>query len=181
VEKSSFAEPATPFSPSLVQKNAETWIDSLGYSPGSLYGSATLCDALWEFLVMTAHLVARNGEATDAWMVNAVDFMILAVLEAYRCHGCIGVDAANDCFAVGITPVRDLADQTNEEVAVNDLFAGADGAVGKEFESQRKDGLQEVSPILSSFNFVHRIAQPVEHKSSRQTINRLFGDPKSSL
>jgi hypothetical protein len=166
VEKNFFAQPATPFSPLLVQKNAKSLIDRLGYIPGSLYGSATLCDAFWEFLVMTAHLGARDGEVTDAWMINAVDFMIQAVLEAYRCHGCIGVDAVNDCFAVGITPVKDLADQTNEEVVVNDLFAGEDGAVGEEFESQRKDGLQEVSLFLSNLNFVHQTTQSVECKNS---------------
>jgi hypothetical protein len=157
VENDCFRQPATPFSQSLLQKNTEALLESLGYAPDSLYGSATLCDALWEFLIMTAHLGARDGEVTDAWMTNAVDFMIQAVLEAYRCHGRTGVDAVNECFAVGLTPIGDLVDQTKEELVVNDMFAGEDGAVGQEFESQRVDGLLEVHHIPYSLYFLYGI------------------------
>ncbi|KAA8909791.1 hypothetical protein FN846DRAFT_941506 [Sphaerosporella brunnea] len=136
-----FVSPATPFSQSLLRKNSEALRQR---TSGSIFGGAALCDALWEFLLLTAHIAARDGEVTDAWMMNAVDFMIQAALEEYRCHGRTGADAMNECFAVGFTPLGDLADQTTQEIAVNDLFAAQDGAIGEEFEAQRNEGLLEM-------------------------------------
>ncbi|KAF8537094.1 hypothetical protein BDD12DRAFT_848281 [Trichophaea hybrida] len=138
-----FARPSTPFSADLLQKNAEALLESLGHNPDSFYGSATLRDAFWAFLLITAHISAKQAEVTDAWISNAVDFMMQAALEAYRCHGCAGIDALNECFAVGPTALGDMSD---EEIMVNEIFGGDDGEVGRVFESLKAEGLEEMRP-----------------------------------
>jgi len=141
-----FAQPATPFSQELLQRNTAALRDGLGMtSEPSLFGIATLRDALWDFLIMTAHIGARDGEVTGEWMVNTVDFMIQAALEAYRCHGSVGVEVLNECFAVGLTGMGEKMDEiTDDEIMINEMFAGDNGAVGHEFKDLRAEGLLEV-------------------------------------
>ena len=148
-EVSAFLQPATPFSPELLQRNTAALWEALGMTPEpSLFGTATLRDALWDFLIMTTHISARNGEVTGAWMANTVDFMMQAALEAYRCHGCVGVDALNECFAVGLTGMgADMDDTTDDEIMINEMFAGDNGKVGNEFGDLRAEGLSEVCSV----------------------------------
>lgn len=142
-----FAQPATPFSRvETLPPSAPT--PTPASDDEALYGQATLRDAQWEFLQLTAHLCARRGEVADAWIEAAVEFMIQAALEAYRCHGCAGVAALNECFAVGPTPLgaTGLAGLTDDELVVNELFGGDDGRVAAEFERSRAEALSEVNP-----------------------------------
>jgi len=166
---SEFARPSTPFSADLLQQNAEALLENLGHNPDSFYGSATLRDAFWAFLLMTAHISARRAEVADAWMSSAVDFMMQAALEAYRCHGCAGIDALNECFAVGPTGLGDMSD---EEMMVNEIFGGDDGEVGRVFESLRAEGLAEVC-ITCSHSFVNANRSPDTSASG--------GHPRSPL
>lgn len=147
-----FAQPATPFSRVGTLPSAPTPTPTPASDDETLYGRATLRDAQWEFLQLTAHLCARRGEVADAWIEAAVEFMIQAALEAYRCHGCAGVAALNECFAVGPTPLgaAGLAGLADDELAVNELFGGDDGRVAAEFERSRAEALSEVAPTAST-------------------------------
>ncbi|KAI5855386.1 hypothetical protein BZA05DRAFT_391436 [Tricharina praecox] len=147
-ETAVFSPPATPFSPELLKRNVAALREHLGLtSEPSLFGTATLRDALWDFLVMTAHISARDGEVRWPWMANTVDFMLQAVLEQYRCHGSTGVGALNECFAVGLTSMgADMDEATDDEIMINEMFAGDNGAVGHMFGELRTKGLSELLP-----------------------------------
>ena len=136
-----FAQPSTPFSRVVLLPPPSATDDE------ALYGQATLRDAQWEFLQLAAHLCVRHGEVAGSWVEMAVDFMIQAALEAYRCHGCAGVAALDECFAVGPTPLgaAGLAGLADDELAVNELFSGDDGRVAAEFERSRAEAISEVA------------------------------------
>jgi hypothetical protein len=103
---------------------------------------------MWEFLMLTTHISARISEVNGLWMKNMVEFMQHAVLEAYRCDGCVGVHAVNEAFSVGLTEMPDFGEDISaEELAVNELFGGNDGAIGSEFEVLRREGLMEVCRV----------------------------------
>lgn len=139
---------ATPFSDDHLQNNQEEMRRQMGYymlpeSQRTLWGRATLKDALREFMVLSTWASANFAEVGSLWMQVATSFMLQAVLEAYRCHGANDLDAVNECFAWGLTEMDPLRENI-EEVVINEMFAGDEGEVSLEFEALKNEVLLEV-------------------------------------
>lgn len=111
----------------------------------ALWGHAALKDALREFMVLATWTSANFAEVTKLWMETATDFMLQAVLEAYRCHGASDMDVLNECFSWGLTEMNPLGDTVDiEEVVINEMFAADEGDVSLEFEEVKNQILVKV-------------------------------------
>lgn len=148
--QASFDVPKTPFSEDKMHENQEEMLHQMGYytlpAPDrSMWGHAALKDALKEFMILSTWNSANFAEVSRLWMENAANFMLQAVLEAYRCHGASDLDAANECFAWGLTEM-DASTEDIEEVVINEMFAGDSGEISVEFEGIRKEVLEGIIP-----------------------------------
>ena len=145
-----FAAPHTPYAAAALTENAKALLKELGHAPNALYGSATLADAMWEFLLMSTTLSTYFEEVSNTWMDVLGDFMQQAALEEYRVHGAMETAGLDVSFSVGLTPMESVESETIEELVVNELFAGDGGEVGRVFEEIRVATLYEVGfPPLS--------------------------------
>lgn len=127
---------------------------TLPASERTLWGHAALKDALREFMILATWNSANFAEVSSLWIENAANFMLQAVLEAYRCHGASDLDALNECFAWGLTEMDPLAEGVDfEEVVINEMFAGERGEVSQEFEAMKNGMLVDVC----LYNPIHRL------------------------
>lgn len=148
--------PKTPFSEEKLHKNQEEMLRQMGYytlpAPDrSMWGHAALKDALKEFMILSTWTSANFAEVSRLWTENAANFMLQAVLEAYRCHGASDLDAVNECFSWGRTEI-DATTEDIEEVAINEMFAGDAGEISAEFDGVKKEILVGVCLPLHIFH-----------------------------
>lgn len=153
--------PKTPFSEEKSHKNQEEMLRQMGYytlpAPDrSMWGHAALKDVLKEFMILSTWNSANFAEVSRLWVENAANFMLQAVLEAYRCHGASELDAVNECFSWGRTEI-DATTEDIEEVVINEMFSGDSGEISAEFEGVKKEIL--VGVCLPFHIFYHRVVK----------------------
>ncbi|PWW80650.1 hypothetical protein C7212DRAFT_341340 [Tuber magnatum] len=138
----------TPFSPLVLRRNTEEMHRQMGFSglPAAhqvYWGNVSLRDGLREFMILSGWTCAFNDEISTLWMETATNYMVQAVLEAYRCEGAKGINALNECFSWGPTANgQDGLD--DDETVVNEMFGGDGGSVGVLFEKMKTEALLEL-------------------------------------
>ncbi|KAH8146038.1 uncharacterized protein LAJ45_09960 [Morchella importuna] len=152
--EAAFDVPKTPFSEEKSHKNQEEMLRQMGYytlpAPDrSMWGHAALKDVLKEFMILSTWNSANFAEVSRLWVENAANFMLQAVLEAYRCHGASELDAVNECFSWGRTEI-DATTEDIEEVVINEMFSGDSGEISAEFEGVKKEILVGILPPTGS-------------------------------
>lgn len=146
---------ATPFPESHLDLNKLEMCREMGFAAiptpqQTFWGKDALKSVLKEFMVLSAWTSANHAEVSALWMQTAANFMLQAVLEAYRCNGASGLNALNECFAWGLVPddpYSRLNEPTNEdleEIVINEMFAGDGGRVNLEFEAIKNEVLADV-------------------------------------
>ncbi|KAI5817466.1 hypothetical protein BZA77DRAFT_343461 [Pyronema omphalodes] len=136
-QESSFSA-STPFSPEVTQKNLEHLYESLGHSPDAMFGSGTLRDALWEFILLATQYSGQEDAIGTAFIELFIGFMAQAALEAYR-TGATGIEALNECFSFGLVEITGdtMATISGDELCLNETWAGDDGEVARMFEEEK--------------------------------------------
>jgi hypothetical protein len=112
-----------------------------------MFGSGTLRDALWEFILLATQYTGQEDAIGEAFIELFVGFMAQAALEAYR-TGATGIEALNECFSFGLVEITGdmMATISGDELCLNETWAG-DGEVARVFEEEKMKCLKYVSLI----------------------------------